>query len=198
MVKRMRKRFIIFFITLFIIVNQYPAWCVEQTTALKFSNRQAIYTIEKNIFQEKLKPYQFVSNMENDFQSEPWRSNENSLLWLTSIIIPGLGQVLMGNILRGLTFTAIITVLIFLLGISRAVNLTFFLGTIVTGNPSAHLFDFVEIFIWISIAIIHIWNIFDAISLSKELSEPDNNLDTEMAELQIIESGNYRSNHQGY
>jgi hypothetical protein len=130
-----------------LIVSQAPAWCAE------LRPQQNIYTIEKNTFTEKLKPWQLVSTLEN---------KQNSSLWLASIIIPGLGQALSGGLLRGLTFTAMILVLTCLWGISRAVNLTFFLATLFTGEPEAPLFGFVENFILVSIAAVYIWNIFDA------------------------------------
>jgi hypothetical protein len=121
----------------------------EQTNEVYFKT----YKLE-NFPVEKIKPYQLAGSLE--------KSKENSLLWLTSIIIPGLGQALMGDILRGLAFTSLIVSLVSFWGISRAVNLTFLLTSFFAGRPTESPFNFVEVFIGLSIAMVYIWNIFDA------------------------------------
>lgn len=110
---------------------------------------QIISSDNSNIFVSE-KPYQLV-NIENN-------ENKDPSLWIASIFIPGLGQMMMGDFGRGIKFTiiAISSVLLFIYSITNA---------LAPGNNTAFLFYLSPIVLLIN----HIWNIIDGVSMSQDI-----------------------------
>ena len=90
----------------------------------------------------------------------------SSMMWIASIFITGLGQILMGDLWRGLRFT-LLGYGIIILG---SVLLPIVLGAVAgTGNLGLiSLGGTIGLIAYIAYLAVHIWNIIDAYNMSQE------------------------------
>lgn len=92
----------------------------------------------------------------------------SSMMWIASIFITGLGQILMGDLWRGLKFT-LLGYGIIILG---SVLLPIIIGAVAgTGNLGlVSLAGTLGLVAYIAYLAVHIWNIIDAYNMSQEQS----------------------------
>lgn len=90
----------------------------------------------------------------------------SSMMWIASIFITGLGQILMGDLWRGLKFT-LLGYGIIILG---SVLLPIVIGALAgTGNLGlVSLASTIGLVAYIAYLAVHIWNIIDAYNMSQE------------------------------
>ena len=125
-------------------------------------------SINKNLTNKKeieISKEQILSNSNIDTQN---------LLWTSSVIVPGMGQALSGEIFRGISFFTLEALLI-----SSGV---FYLQTFLSQNLTGYL-----VVIGI-LSLFHIWNVIDSYQVNKskntniqKVSESYNNSDLEKA-----------------
>ncbi|MEK7433650.1 MAG: hypothetical protein AABZ74_11000 [Cyanobacteriota bacterium] len=158
-------------ITIFTLINFFSVFSglqgfANENNLKKTINESSIYILDNNVFNfnsinEKNLTYlnnniPFFSIKSESLESENKIETHNSL-WIASIFVPSLGQILMGDTLRGLKFP-----LIMFLG-SISIFLIFYrsmydgLGILIGASFSL-----------VFILIIHIWNVIDAFILSKK------------------------------
>lgn len=106
----------------------------------------------------------------------------NSMLWIASIFITGLGQILMGDVWRGLRF-AILAYGIIILG---SILLPIIVGSLAgTGNAGLiGIAGIIGLVAWVAYLVVHVWNIIDAYNMSQEQSGMSKLNDQEMAKLE--------------
>ncbi len=109
----------------------------------------------------------------------------NSMMWIASIFVTGLGQILMGDLWRGLKFIFIVVgayAVNIILGVIAA-------GSALTGNVGATaglagIFGIVSLVVWIGVIAVHVWNIIDAYNMSQEQAGMSNLKDQDIAKLE--------------
>lgn len=150
----MIKKFLIFIVT-FVMVFTYQA--KSWATVNQADKLVETMTIEKNTFlQTDASPFVLAANSE-DLNAK----NTNSSLWVASIFIPGLGQILMGDAIRGLSFwfyAILVTVTVAIIAISQGAFIDF--GT----GRTAGFIAFRNILY----LIVYVWNIIDAVNMASE------------------------------
>ncbi|MEK7434379.1 MAG: hypothetical protein AABZ74_14700 [Cyanobacteriota bacterium] len=92
---------------------------------------------------------------------------DNNMIWIASIFVAGLGQILMGDLWRGLKFTLIVYGTFIVGGIVTAI-LTGILATVSVGL--AFLGPIIGLVVYIIGLIFYVLNIMDAYSMSQETS----------------------------
>ena len=155
---------LIAFLTLF--MGSSPSWAsIKEADKLNQS-----ITIEKNNFFNQESPFE-IARRERGSDTSSNSSYGNAGLWWTSIIIIGLGQVIMGDLWRGLKFWGI-AILVAILAVSMG-------GP--TGSAITSLLSL----------LVYIWSIVDAYQMSQEIQEASNiskdkmaNLEKQIAELE--------------
>lgn len=132
----------------FIFYTSSPSWSMNNDLYL-----------EKNVF----------SFSESNTLDSESICNGNSA-WIASVFFPGLGQVLMGDLSRGLKFPLIM--------IGGAILIVFLImGGSFGGSLSGQLHLLFSFFISILFSIpVYIWNIVDAYLMEKDLFEKCNNI----------------------
>jgi TM2 domain-containing membrane protein YozV len=156
----MIKKFVISLIAfLTIFLTQSPVWASNQNAG----KIQQTITIERPVFFTNQPPYLLADNIS---------LGKDLNVWVLSILIPGLGQMIMGDILRGLKFPLIMAAGVGLISF-------LFLGGIVSvgGGDNAYGIKLISVFLY-SVALIlpvYIWNIIDAYNMAQE--EPETNLE---------------------
>lgn len=89
-----------------------------------------------------------------------------SMMWIASIFISGLGQILMGDLWRGLKFTLFVFGVPIVWGIIAGI-LGVALAT--TGNVAiVGILGIVSMVVYLGVIAIHVWNIIDAYNMSQE------------------------------
>ena len=89
-----------------------------------------------------------------------------SMMWIASIFISGLGQILMGDLWRGLKFTLFVFGVPIVWGIIAGI-LVAALAT--TGNAAiVGIIGLVSMVVYLGVLAIHVWNIIDAYNMSQE------------------------------
>lgn len=154
----MLKRFLISllaFVTVFVYQSQ--TWA-----AVEHSEKIAqVVTLEKQQFA--------LASDEAPFQIAARKGGmDNSMIWIASIFIAGLGQILMGDLWRGLKYTF----LVYGIGIAGGI-VTAILGTILTaagGVSLLFLLPIISLVIWVVALIFYVLNIMDAYSMSQEVA----------------------------
>ena len=144
------------FVTVFF--NQSQVWAIKNT-----ENIQKIVTLDNPMFFTYESPYMTSEKIEiNDSDSK---------LWVGSIFITGLGQILMGNTFTGVTFFLTQTVLV----VSSIYTITTNSGAGFIGfsgwASSIFITPIILLFLGVSIIYLHIWNIADAYNISQEKPE---------------------------
>lgn len=154
----MIKKFLVVlvaFVTVFLTQSQ--VWAAVQNS----DKVQQAITVDKSVFfAQETSPDMLAMKM--------GRGGDTSFLWIASIFIPGLGQILMGDVWRGLKFL--------LLTIGLEVVWAVLAGVILAGayaNPGSGagligIFGIVGIIVWVVVIAVWIWNIIDAYSMAQE------------------------------
>lgn len=89
-----------------------------------------------------------------------------SMMWIASIFVSGLGQILMGDLWRGLKFTLFVFGVPIVWGILAGI-LGVALAT--TGNVAiVGILGIVSMVVYLGVLAIHVWNIIDAYNMSQE------------------------------
>ena len=93
---------------------------------------------------------------------------DNNMIWIASIFIAGLGQILMGDLWRGLKFTLIV----YGIGIVGSVLAGILVAVLVAGGGVglAFLGPIIGLVVWVVALIFYVLNIMDAYSMSQETS----------------------------
>lgn len=161
---------LIAFLTLF--MGSSPSWAsIKEADKLNQS-----ITIEKNNFFNQESPFE-IARRERGSDTSSNSSYGNAGLWWTSIIIIGLGQVIMGDLWRGLKFWGIA-----ILGsiLAFAILGNSYSGSILAGTLTSLIST-----------IVYVWSIVDAYQMSQEIQEASNiskdkmaNLEKQIAELE--------------
>lgn len=101
---------------------------------------------------------------------------DNNMIWIASIFITGLGQILMGDLWRGLKFL-LIEVGLFVAGaiVGVVIGLIFSAGAVATGNVAgalgaASIAGIIGLLFLVAEIAVHVWNIIDAYGMSQETS----------------------------
>lgn len=93
---------------------------------------------------------------------------DNNMMWIASIFIAGLGQILMGDLWRGLKFT----LLAYGVGIAGSI-VTAILGIVLTASGALAVLTILPIIglvIWLVALVFYVLNIMDAYSMSQEVA----------------------------
>jgi len=106
------------FITVFFL--QAQVWAASQNVEKVTQNQVQTYTIDTSSFLTDEEPIQLSRRMAVGGEAAQW-------LWVASAFIPGLGQLLMGDLWRGIKWFIIVAIAPILVGIVSAV-LTAVLG----------------------------------------------------------------------
>ncbi|MFN8578738.1 MAG: hypothetical protein U0354_18060 [Candidatus Sericytochromatia bacterium] len=112
----------------------------------------------------------------------------NSMMWIASIFVTGLGQILMGDLWRGLKFIFMVVglwavgVILGFVGAAGAVS------SVIT-NPgaaagAAGIFGIIGLVLSLGALAIHIWNIIDAYNMSQEQAGMSKLNEEQMAKLE--------------
>jgi len=119
-----------------------------------------VYTINTNAFSNDTVAFEAIG-----------KRNTNNMLWIASIFLGGLGQILMGDTGRGLKF---------LLMEAALVALNIVLGIVLplvfsAGNPAGALgalgiVSMIGLVIWVAFVVVRVWGVLDALEMSKETS----------------------------
>jgi len=148
------------FVTVFFMQAQVWAAANQAEKAVQTES----YTVGPSVFygEDAQAPYQVAGRKMGS-------GGTDSMIWLTSILIPGLGQFLMGDLWRGLKFfliivgiqvvTAILTTVIGVTAINNP-------GNILAGAGMASLLALIG---GLAALGVHIWNIIDAYGMSQEM-----------------------------
>lgn len=106
----------------------------------------------------------------------------NSMMWIASIFITGLGQILMGDLWRGLKF-ALLAYGIVLVG---SILVPVIVGAMAsTGNLGmVSLAGTIGLVAWVAYLAVHVWNIIDAYNMSQEVSGMSKLNDQDLAKLE--------------
>jgi hypothetical protein len=118
------------------------------------------YTIDKNQVFEVKAPYEIAEGI-------PVSNNQNEYSWIASIFIVGLGQMIMGDFLRGLTFTAAFTADVLFYGYT-------FVYTVASYGGSSG-WAVINFLLLILIPVIYFWDLIDAYRMSnpEQMSKSD-------------------------
>ena len=153
-------------ITIFTFSVQSPVFAESRIYQTKIEYISRINYTTNNFFNIE-EPYQLVEKTEIN--------NDNSVIWLTSAFVPGLGQILMGDILRGAKFTLLFTLIAALDFILIPILAMISYGASVSGQGGFNLIAFLSsagIITGIIVLIFsYIWNITDAYLMSKEIED---------------------------
>src|SRR5687768_7604101 len=87
------------------------------------NNTEMDYQINKTMFINPEKPFELVQKLE---------TKPDDPVWLASLLLPGAGQMAMGDLTRGLMFLVVITGL----DIAAIVFMFQMLGNVISQNPS--------------------------------------------------------------
>lgn len=177
-----QKFFILIFSLILTFVYQSKVWAI--TDHIKETTQIVNTNIDKSIFFPSAEtPNLIVRDKDSD-------------LWIASIFIPGLGQMLMGDLLRGLKYTLIFTfaVVFIIIGII----LEYYSRIEGTGIPMGigYLMSVAPL---IAIVVCYIVSLRDAIDMSKEqfkIIEIEQNLKTTMGianNIKLSNNGNVMS-----
>jgi hypothetical protein len=152
----MIKKFIVVLVALvYLFLNQSQVWAAAQSE----EKLEGIILIDKSTF--------FAKEISPDLISKGIFTNEtNSGLWVASIFITGLGQMLMGDIWRGAGFL-INELLIFVVPYAVASAL-FGHSFYETFAFSLYAFPQLVAVLLLCMGIVYIWNIIDAYIMSQE------------------------------
>jgi len=154
------KKLCTFFIVFILLINNQYVFAGTKT-----SNDKTKYIINKVEFFDNQAPYQLVEKTEVRNQA-----------WYLSFIVPGLGQMIMGEHLRGFIYLLLsiilipITILLIIFQIDYSSR--------IYHDGSRGQFGIPPLFMWVSIgltSIIYILNIFDAYSFYKEIQSNNQN-----------------------
>ena len=147
----------------FIFCNYSPVWSMEN---IHYEKINLNYHVDQSLFLSMDKSFLSISESIN-----PCNKND----WLYSILLPGLGQIKMGDQIRGLKFSfleagmiiiSLVGLIIYnLTGINQSnvntprnpATIYFGIGASIIGAISILFLPF-----------IHLWNILDSLSMSKE------------------------------
>jgi hypothetical protein len=167
----MIKKFLVVlvaFVTVFLTQSQ--VWAAVQNA----DKVQQVITIDKSTFLAKEAPDMLAMKMGS--------GGANSMLWIASIFITGLGQILMGDLWRGLTFTLIVVAI----WVGTAVIGGLLVSGAVAGGGTGLLgiWGIVSLVLWIAALAVHIWNIIDAYNMSQEMSGMSKLNENDMAKLE--------------
>jgi archaellum component FlaF (FlaF/FlaG flagellin family) len=154
-----KKFLIILFSAIILFISDGNVWAAAKNVNGKIDEK---YTLINKDF--------FINN-DTVKLSTSETSSSNNMAWIGSIFIMGLGQIIMGDILRGLSFY-LIDIAIFFLGI---IILITFSPKGSSGFPYGWGLNIPLISILIGWIIVYIWNIFDAYHMSQKLNEEPNN-----------------------
>lgn len=106
----------------------------------------------------------------------------NSMMWIASIFIAGLGQILMGDLWRGLRYTLLVYGIGIVGGILSGVLSTLL---ITTGNAGlAGIFPIIGLVIYIVALVFYVFNIIDAYNMSQEQAGMSKLNEQDMAKLE--------------
>jgi len=153
----MLKKFfisLVAFLTVFLTNSQ--GWAA----ASNVEKVSEVYTINNNAFSESLATFDSVG-----------ARNSNNMLWIASIFLGGLGQILMGDTGRGLKFLLIeagLVALNIVLGI--VLPLLFSAGNPAAALGSLGLISIISLVIWVVFVVVRVWGVLDALEMSKEIS----------------------------
>lgn len=113
----------------------------------------------------------------------------NSMMWIASIFITGLGQILMGDLWRGLKFIFMVVGL-YAVGVILTVIATMgAAGAAAGGNIAglsglAGIFGIISLILTLGALAVHIWNIIDAYNMSQEQAGMSKLNEEQMAKLE--------------
>jgi ABC-type sugar transport system permease subunit len=170
MIKRLLIVFVAF-VTLFLTQSQ--VWAAATDT----SKSDEVIVVDKTAFFNQDSPAMIAKKMGSG-------GMDNSILWIASIFIAGLGQILMGDMWRGLRFTLIVYGIPIILGIIGGVIAA---GAVANPGGAAGLlgiWSLVGIVGWIVSVVFYVLNIIDAYNMSKEESGMSKLNSEELAKLQ--------------
>ena len=113
----------------------------------------------------------------------------NSMMWIASIFITGLGQILMGDLWRGLKFIFMVVgvyAVSIILGVIASASIA---GAATSGNLAgatglAGILGIVGLVLSIGALAVHIWNIIDAYNMSQEQAGMSKLNEQDMAKLE--------------
>jgi hypothetical protein len=168
---KMIKKFLVVlvaFVTVFLTQSQ--TWAAVQNA----DKVQQAITVDKSTFFTQESPAMLAMKM--------GKGGDNSVLWIASIFIAGLGQILMGDLWRGLKFL--------LLEIGLAVVSAVIIPILITAGGAAGvatgfgIAGILGLVIWVAILAVHIWNIIDAYNMSQEGGGMSKLNENQMARLQ--------------
>ncbi len=170
MIKRLLIVFVAF-VTVFLTQSQ--VWAAATDT----SKPSEVMVVDKSTFFNQDSPAMIAKKMGSG-------GMDNSILWIASIFVTGLGQILMGDLWRGLTFTLTVVGLWVVNAVLGAV-----VAGMVVSNPGgvaglAGIFGIVSLVIWLAVLGVHIWSILDAYNMSQENSGMSKLNENELAKLQ--------------
>lgn len=153
----------IIFISFLLPLNSYANNQMIVKDSIKINmNYKSEYFADTSVFFETQKPYQMIQDSNNIETVNPY-------LWLTSLLFPGLGQILMGDLSRGLRFISVIT-----FGTVLFIGALGFAIVVKQDKPKSYFSLITSLFSFITVIISYISNIFDAYNMFQELSEVDN------------------------
>jgi hypothetical protein len=142
------------FLTVFLTNSQ--GWAAANTVE-KVSE---VYTVNNNAF----------SNDSIAFEGTGKR-NTNNMLWIASIFLGGLGQILMGDTGRGLKFLLIeagLVALNIVLGI--VLPLLFSVGNPAAALGSLGIVSIIGLVIWVAFIVVRVWGVLDAMEMAGQTS----------------------------
>jgi hypothetical protein len=154
----MYKKFLIMlFSTVILFISQGNVWAAANN--INGQTQEKYTLIDKDFF----------SNNETFQLSAVKDYPGNKIAWIASIFIMGLGQILMGDVMKGLSFY-FIDIIVFILGI-----IIFFISPkAASGIPYYWFYTIILVSVtWIAV---YIWNIYDAYHMSRELNEENKEL----------------------
>jgi hypothetical protein len=163
------------FVTVFL--SQSQAWAAVNTAD---KVHQSITLEQKNFFAEE-SPAMLAAKMGS--------GGEKSMLWIASIFITGLGQILMGDVWRGLKFlllevglvVASIILGIVLVGVAAAGAGS---GNAAAVGAGFGLASIIGLVFLVAEVAVHIWNIIDAYNMAQEGAGMSKIQSNELANLQ--------------
>lgn len=175
------KKICTFFIIFILIINNQSGFASADANP----GDEIRYSINKTAFFETYAPYQLVKINESKAQ-----------MWYLSFIVPGLGQIMMGETVRGF---------IYLLGFIIFVPITTLLimsqldySSKIYPDGSRGQFGIPVSFMWVSIgltSIIYIINVIDAYIFKKEIETTNGAF---MNSLKVIQSIHFKDNNISY
>lgn len=172
-----RKFIVVLVVFINVFLTQSQVWGVVKD-ADKIQN---VISADNFSFFSKDTPAAILSN--NIVASE-----NNSGMWIASIFITGLGQILMGEIWRGLKFL-LIDFLIFIVPYT-IFSIMFGTGFLQTLLNITYTAPYILVLMIAGMIAVYVWNLFDAYNMSQEINSTRQSKEKQLKKLedQLISS----------